>query len=124
MAVSSIGGNITSTISDHFSQFSSLNIHPKKILNQDRKGRSYRNFNHDEFDKELLSIDWNTLFLNKNCDDKVKIFLRKINHLLDEMAPIKKLSKKEIERNLGLQKAFYLPSTFLLLSPKRRTTLN
>ena len=31
MAVSSIGGNITSTISDHFSQFSSLNIHPKKF---------------------------------------------------------------------------------------------
>jgi hypothetical protein len=32
--------------------------------------------------------------LNKNCDDKVKIFLHEINHLLDEM---RKLSKKEIE---------------------------
>ena len=51
MTVSSTGGNITTTISDHFSQFAALNLEPKKITNQDRRGRSYRNFNHDEFDK-------------------------------------------------------------------------
>ena len=97
MAVNSTGGNITTTISDHFSQFAVLNLKPKNITNQDRRGRSYRNFNHDEFDKELLNIDWELLFRNKNCDDKILIFLNKINRLLDEMAPIRKLTKKEMD---------------------------
>ena len=97
MAVSSTGGNITTTISDHFSQFSALNLKPKNIASQDRRGRSYRNFNHDEFDKELLNINWELLFHNKNCDEKILIFLDKINRLLDEMAPIRKLTKKEMD---------------------------
>ena len=97
MAVSSTGGNITTTISDHFSQFAALNLKPKNIASQDRRGRSYRNFNHDEFDKELLNINWELLFRNKNCDEKILIFLDKINRLLDEMAPIRKLTKKEMD---------------------------
>ena len=45
----------------------------------------------------LLEINWKTLFYDKNCDEKVAIFLKNINSLLDKMAPYKKLSKKEIE---------------------------
>ena len=97
MAVSSSGGNITTTISDHFSQFTSLNIQPTKMKNQDRWGRSYRNFDDNEFDKALIEIDWKSLFHDKNCDEKVEIFLKHITCLLDKMAPFKKLSKKEIE---------------------------
>ena len=97
MAISSSGGNITTTISDHFSQFSVLNIQPAKIKNQDRYGRSYKNFDHDVFDKELLKIDWDILFRDKNCDEKITTFLKNINCLLDKMAPLKKLSKREME---------------------------
>ena len=78
-------------------KFAALNLKPKNITNQDRIGRSYRNFNHDEFDKKLIKIDWELLFRDKNCDDKILIFLNKINRLLDEMAPIKKLTKKEMD---------------------------
>jgi len=67
------------------------------MKNQDRWGRSYRNFDNDAFDKELCEFDWEELFRNKNCDDKINIFLKNINCLLDKMAPIKKLTKKEIE---------------------------
>ena len=67
------------------------------MKNQDRWGRSYRNFDENEFDKALLEIDWKALFHDKTCDEKVEIFLKNINCLLDKMAPFKKLSKKEIE---------------------------
>ena len=97
MAISSSGGNITTSISDHFSQFSALNFQPTKMKNQDRWGRSYRNFDNDAFDKELFKIDWDLLFLDKNCNEKIKIFLKSVNCLLDKMAPFKKLSQKEIK---------------------------
>ena len=95
--MSSSGGNITTSISDHFPQFSALNIQPTKIKNQDRWGRSYKNFDNDAFNEELLKLDWDLLFRNKNCNEKIDIFLKTINCLLDKMAPFKKLYQKEIE---------------------------
>ena len=76
MSINSSGGNITTSISDHFSQFSTLDFQPTKMKNQDRWGRSYRNFDNDAFDKELRKFDWEELFRNKNCDDKINIFLK------------------------------------------------
>ena len=40
------------------------------MKNQDRWGRSYRNFDDNEFDKALIEIDWKSLFHDKNCDEK------------------------------------------------------
>ena len=48
------GGNITSSISDHFSQFCFMDIFNKpKQRKVPRYGRSYKNFNEDEFNNEL-----------------------------------------------------------------------
>ena len=90
MAVCSLGGNITTTISNHFSQCSALNIQPAKIKNQDRYGRSYKNFDHDVIDKELLKIDWDILFREKKLVMKNNYFPKKnTNCLLDKIAPFK-----------------------------------
>ena len=58
MSVSSTGGNLTSSISDHFPQISSLDISSKSIpkINPQASYRSYKNFNHDEFSRDLKAI--------------------------------------------------------------------
>ena len=92
----SIGGNLTTSISDHFSQFSFIDVFGKiKIKKPHKYGRSYKNFNNDEFQNELRNIDWDTLLNGKNSNDSLEIFYKTIEKLLDEMAPVKKLSKKE-----------------------------
>ena len=97
MTLQSTGGNITSTISDHFTQFCALNMENKKENPSRHKiGRSYKNFNHDEFKNELRNIRWPDLFYEKSCEEQISIFLAQTNRLLDEMAPVRKLTKKEI----------------------------
>ena len=97
MSVESVGGNISTSISDHFPQFCSFDVKAKKQHNKGPKfGRSYKNFNDDEFQNELKVINWDRLFKDKNIDEQVSIFLGKINGLLDEMAPVRRLTKKEI----------------------------
>ena len=97
MTIESNGGNITTSISDHFPQFCSFNVKAKKRTSQGPKfGRSYTNFNDDEFKNELKVINWDQLFEAKNVDEQVSIFICKINSLLDYMAPIRRLTKKEI----------------------------
>ena len=90
------GGNLTSSISDHFPQFAVFDL-PIHLKQKDRPkfGRSYKNFRHDEFQEELNLIDWHSLFLNKNVNDQISILLDKINDILNVMAPIRKLSKRE-----------------------------
>ena len=93
---SSHGGNIVTSISDHFPQFCSLKIAKKTSnVNLGKKSRCYRNFNHDEFRYELLNVDWNQLFLNKRSEESFNLFFKKIENLLDEMAPVKKLTRRE-----------------------------
>ena len=61
-----------------------------------QKGRSFKNFNQNEFKNELSAIDWESLLSNTNNGNACfKIFFDKIESLLNEMAPIKILSKRE-----------------------------
>ena len=93
------GGNITASISDHFAQFCSISnfFNPPKMPNNHlRYGRNFKLFNNREFQEELLKINWDENFLNKGTDDCTKFLVNKIEHLLDEMAPYKRLSKREI----------------------------
>ena len=96
ITICSKGGNLTSSISDHFPQFSVFDvpIHTKH-KNVPKFGRSYKNFHHDEFQEELMKIDWNSLFSLKNVNDQITIMLDKINGILNVMAPIHKLTKRE-----------------------------
>ena len=90
METESIGGNITTSISDHFPQFCSLDILKKpSSKNREKYGRSYRNFSQLEFEEDLKQIEWETLLLDKSSDESLAIFYGTIEQLLDEMAPVK-----------------------------------
>ena len=96
MSISSKGGNLTTSISDHFPQFSVFDISAQlKQKDHPKFGRSYKNFHHEEFQEELNRIDWNTSFKNKNVNEQVNLLLDKTNDILNVMAPIRKLSKRE-----------------------------
>ena len=59
MPINSLERNITSSISDHLTQFCSLDISSRqKFFNKNRKGRSFKYFNHDEFKHELSQINF------------------------------------------------------------------
>ena len=92
------GGNLISAISDHFLQFSQIDIHNN--VKYDKKKLSLRNwriFNKREFEDELRNINWNNILKpemkTNNC---LNLFYNTTTKLLDEMAPFKRLTKKEI----------------------------
>ena len=92
------GGNITTSISDHFPQFCLLDIFEKSSNPKEVKfGRTYKHFNQNEFENELKAINWNQILENKSSDEAFEIFFKTIERLLDEMAPIRRLTKKEID---------------------------
>ena len=68
---------------------------PKKN-NGPRYGRSYRHFNQNEFNSELQKVQWLTNMKNKNTNSCTEFFFQTIDHLLDEMAPVRKLTRKEV----------------------------
>ena len=95
LATESIGGNITTSISDHFSQFCAIDVLRKvKHISVPKRQRSYKNFSYVEFEEELKKIDWGVLNL-KDSDEGLNLFFNTIDSLLDEMAPLKTLNKKE-----------------------------
>ena len=62
LTCSSIGGNITSSISDHFLQFAQTNIFEKGKKSRTYKyPRSYRTFSEREFFDELQLINWDDI---------------------------------------------------------------
>ena len=96
MVSKSKGGNLVSSISDHFAQFSYLDFCPKKRPNVLPKfGRSYKNFSHSEFSNELNKIDWLQILHGKDTDSKMESILTITNQILDKMAPLKKLTRRE-----------------------------
>ena len=109
------GGNLTCSISDHFLQFSQIDIFDKLNDKKTSKfGRNWRLFNKREFEDELRQIEWNEIINSDNGTDKnFSIFFHKVEKLLDEMAPLRKLSKKE----LGLKKSPWI--TYGMLTSMR-----
>ena len=99
LSCQSKGGNLVTSISDHYMQFSQIDIFDKQYEQTKNKKyvRNWRIFNKREFQSELSSIDWDTTIQPQmNTNTSCSIFYNKITKLLDEMAPLKKLSKKEI----------------------------
>ena len=93
----SSGGNITCSISDHFSQFSHLDIYEKNHTSKNIKfSRDWKNFNKQRFSYEISNLDWNNVTsLEYDANASLQNFYNKIDNLLDEMAPVKRLTKKE-----------------------------
>ena len=98
LSCTSKGGNIITSISDHFMQFCYLDVfhNSKDKIKSLKSSRNWRIFNKREFESEFSQIDWNsklspTLDVNKSS----QVFYETITQLLNEMAPFKKLTKKE-----------------------------
>ena len=64
--------------------------------------RNFKFFNDDEFKTDLRGIPWENILAqdNLNASAALDVFYMKINRLLDEHAPIHKLSKREISLKL------------------------
>ena len=115
----SLGGNITATISDHFPQFSQLNIFDKhNKIKSVKYGRSYKHFNQNEFETELQNINWINILQGNSTEQCFNKFFLIIEHLLNEMAPLRKLTKKEIE----LQKLPWITNGLLISMADRDKT--
>ena len=96
MSCFSSGGNITSSISDHFAQFCQLDIFEKIPTSTTKFSRDWRNFNRERFAYEVQNINWDdVLSPDSNSNTSLNEFYSSILDLLDDMAPIKRLTKKE-----------------------------
>ena len=90
-----ISGNFTATISDHLPQsliipnmFGNIPGNKSNIYERD-----WSKFHRENFILDFFSVDWEDLLkINElNADNSTKIYLDKINMLLDTYAPLKKV---------------------------------
>jgi len=99
LSCNSKGGNITTSISDHLIQFSQISIFdsPPDLKKSNKSSRNWRIFNKREFADELSNTNWDDV-IDPNTDSNTSFikFYDKVTKLLDEMAPYKKITKKEI----------------------------
>ena len=110
-----ISGNLTATISDHLPQFS---IIPNMLSNvSNNKSNVYEQdwskFDQENFILDYFSVDWEDLLKTDelNADNSTRMYLDKINMLLDTYAPLKRVNKYKMKFKskpwitLGLQKS-------------------
>ena len=98
-----ISGNISTSISDHLPQFLLIpNLNIKDLLPKKHNlfKRDMSNFNKDDFILDLLEIDWNhTLQINNNDTNfSFNNFYQKVNGIIDNHLPLKKITKKELKQ--------------------------
>ena len=117
-----MSGNISASISDHLPQFS---IFPE-IFGESPSTKSniferdWSQFDQQSFVLDFFAIDWSTkIDLNANqVNSSFENFLNVINSLLDEHAPMKKVSKHRLKfRNKpwitkGIQKSIALKNVY------------
>ena len=110
-----ISGNLTATISDHLPQFSIIpnmfgNISGNK---SNIFERDWSKFDQEKFILDFFSVDWEDFLETDklNADNSTRMYLDKINMLLDTYASLKRINKYKIKFiskpwiPLGLQKS-------------------
>ena len=83
--------------------------------------RDWSKFDQENFILDYFSVDWEDLLkINElNADNSTKIYLDKINMLLDTYAPLKKINKYKLKFkskpwiSLGLQKSIFVKKKLL-----------
>ena len=93
-------GNLTIDISDHLVQFVIFeNFHKHTVENKvNISKRNFKYFNEDEFGKTLDEVDWDHILQPDNQVDELwNNFHNQIIFLLDEFAPLKKVTPKELK---------------------------
>ena len=92
-----ISGNILLLLSDHFPQFLFINKHVPKIKKKDIFKRDLSHFDNNAFIDDVSIQNWNSSGYddtNSRFDD----FLWRLEGCVDRHAPIKKLTKKEMNK--------------------------
>ena len=95
----SVSGNLTCHVSDHFLQFTIFTDYclKTKRSNSLKFGRSYKNFRDNEFLEEVARINWtSSLADNTSVDSLLNKFLDNITDVLNVMAPVHRLTKREL----------------------------
>ena len=92
---------VVATISDHLPQFA---INPSMFGNTSSKksninGRDWTKFARENFILDYFFVDWEVLLKidELNADSLTKMYLDKINMLLDTYAPLKRISKCKLK---------------------------
>ena len=88
-----ISGNITTTISDHYAQFT-LFKNKTKSQKKQKDTRNYRTFDKEMFDSDLKNMNWKEILKIErgDVDYSFETFNKKVNEILGKHAPFKKLS--------------------------------
>ena len=95
-------GNLLVQISDHLAQFlliEGFNQGPTKLTSNLYK-RDFSRFNEHDFQKDLTNLDWHSICNFDSADANIacRNLVEHITHLLDQHAPYKKRSKKDLNR--------------------------
>ena len=89
-----ISGNLTATISDHLPQLAIIpNMFGNILCNKSNiYERDWSKIDQENFILDYFSVDWEDLLKTDelNANNSTKIYLDKINMLLDTYAPLKK----------------------------------
>ena len=111
-----VSGNLSVGISDHFPQFLILNTPiPSKVEFSNSHYRDWNNFDQGKFTQDFQNYDWKgKLELDKeDPDTSFDIFFDKISSLVDQHAPMKKLTKRQLKctnkpwLTRGIKKSIY-----------------
>ena len=129
-----ISGNISSTISDHLPQFlivphifSDPPSHKSNIYERD-----WSNFNQEDFIMDYFAIDWpNILHLqNRDVNQSLESFLNSINTIMEEHAPLKKISKYKLKFKTkpwitpGIQKSISIKNSYFKRYIKKKDPIH
>ena len=91
--------------------------------------RDWSKFDRENFILDYFSVEWEDLLKidELNADNSTKIYLDKINMLLDNHAPLKRINKYKLKFKstpwitLGLQKSISLKTSYLQITLIRST---
>ena len=125
-------GNFLTEISDHLLQFTIINCVSEHLhdCTKDKFYRNWKKFNSKNFLNEFNNVNWdNFLQLDKNNPElSFQIFYKKLDKLINYNVPLKKITKKQIKRNLkpwvtkGIIKSMSLRDLFLKKSINSKDT--
>ena len=90
-------GNILISISDHFSQFLSVECQKVDFKNVTMYHRDHLNFNTQAFCDDISIQKWNNNLSNVN--DQFNDFYWHLEGFVDRHAPLKKVKMKELKLN-------------------------
>ena len=87
-------------LSDHYPIFCSRKINPKltKSNHHTIKYRSLKNFNENDFLRDLSEIDWNPVLQQTNVNESLKCFSEKMNSIIDRHVPIRQHRVKKMHQ--------------------------